>query len=432
MPDAAPDPSWIEAQRRASARELRRATSATGLSHHRAGFGWTVRPAKGSILASPEPASWDPAPDYFHHWPRDAAIALRAVPLAISADPDARDFWIDAVADHVAFSLAITDPGRRGPPRNPLRDTADAAHLRYLRPDADLAALSGEAWMGEPRTAADGGPDLEDWSRPQDDGPAARAAALMAVEAALPEIASDATAALVARDLAYVERVAGRPCIGPWEEAPPRRTTFTLIAAWDALDRGHARTGDAALRAAADRALDLIGQAADDVTGGWRDSVEAAPGALDAATVLAILHAGRTDGPLALTAPRTRATMAALETTFRDLYPINAGRSEPAIGRWAGDVYFGGHPWVPTTLGFADLHYRLAALGDADAFARAEGWMALIAKLFPDPGPLPEQMDRTTGAPTSCPALTWSAAAFLETAAARDGALQATGRAAGR
>ena len=424
MPEAAPDGAWIDAQRVASARELRRATSATGLSHTRRGFGWTVRPAAGSILASPVPASWDPAPDYFHHWQRDAAIALRAVPLAVAADPGSRDFWRQAVADHVAFTLAITDPARRGPARNPLRGTADAAHMRFLRDDAELAALSGDDWMGEPRVAADGGPDLEDWSRPQDDGPATRASTLMALQAAWPEVASDGMAALLARDLAYVARVAGRACIGPWEEAPARRTIFTLIAEWDALDRGHARTGDPALRAAADRVAGIAEGAADPATGGWKESVEAAPGRTDAAAVLAVLHAGRRDGPFALDAPRTRATVEALCGTFAALYPV--GRPDaPAIGRWAEDVYFDGHPWLPTTLGFAELHYRLAAAGDGAAFDRAEAWMRLVQDLFPAPGPLPEQFHRETGVAVSCPALTWSAAAFLEAAAARDAALQA-------
>ena len=35
------------------------------------------------------------------------------------------------------------------------------------------------------------------------------------------------------------------------------------------------------------------------------------------------------------------------------------------------------------------------------------------------------ELDRATGAPTSCLNLTWSAAAFLQAAAARDAALQA-------
>lgn len=401
---------------------MRGACSATHLTREREGFGWTLQPAAGSVLASPRVAAWDPEPDYFHHWTRDAAIVLRAVPLAMAADPQARDFWLGFIADFVGFSLALSDPDRRGPQVNPLRATTRPGLGKFLRPDAELAGLHGDAWLAEPRCAPDGSPDPEQWSRPQDDGPALRASSLMAVLDALPQADSPAARALIARDLAYVSRKAGRPCIGPWEEAPPRRSTFTLIVQWDALDRA----GD---RAGADRLTALIAQAEDAVSGGWRDSIEAAPGSLDAATCLAILHARRSDGPFALTAPRTRATMAALEDLFAGLYPINAGRTPPAIGRFATDVYFDGNPWYPTTLGFAELHYRIAALtGDRAALEKAEGWMARVQSLAPQPGPLPEQFDRNTGAPRSCLNLTWSAAAFLEAAAAREAALQAMAR----
>ncbi len=242
------------------------------------------------------------------------------------------------------------------------------------------------------------------------------------------------------RDLAYLGQVAGRPCIGLWEEEPARRTTFTLIVQWDALDRGAAwrqavgdARGAAELRAAAERLAAMVGEAADsgDPAGragpAWRESIEAPAGHADSATVLAILHAERETGPFALDAPRTRGTVAALERAFADLYPINRGRSVPAMGRWRADAYFGGNPWYPVTLGFAELHYRIAArTGDRWAFDRAEAWMALIEEVAPDGDALPEQFDRATGAPVSCLALSWSAAAFIGAATARAAARQAT------
>lgn len=407
---------------------MRNACSATHLSRHRSGFGWVVRPAPGSVLASPRVAEWNPEPDYFHHWVRDAAIVLNAVPLAIEADPTAHGFWLKFIADFVDFALTTTDPDRKGPASNPLRPSAQPGLQQYLRPDAELAALIGAAWLEEPRFAPDGGPDLERWSRPQDDGPALRASALMAVLDALPEAASPQAEALIARDIEHTLRTAGRASIGPWEEEPPpRRTTFTLIAQWDALSRAAGRLQRRDLQDAADRLAELIQTAADTTTGGWRESLEAPEGRLDSSTCLAILHAGRSDGPFALNAPRTRATMTALEAQFATLYPINGTTSATAIGRWTEDVYFDGNPWFPTTLGFASICYLIAAeTGDAEALEKAESWMALIKGVAPRPeGPLPEQFDRSTGAPTSCLDLTWSAAAFLEAADARDRALQA-------
>lgn len=435
MTGLGPDPAWLAGRRRNAAAELRAAVSATHLVRDRRGFGWRLSPARGSILASAKMDEWDPNPDYFHHWVRDAAIALAAVPAAMAADPGAQGFWHQAVADHISFSLQISDPERRRPASNPLAAGTRPDHHRFLRPDAGLATLSGSRWLEEPRFAADGTPDLENWSRPQDDGPALRASVLMKLCKVLPEAATAAAENLIERDLAHVLAIAGRPAIGPWEEGPAQRTTFTLIAQWDALDRAAARAEERGLpaepwRAAAETVAALVFAARDPGSGAWRQSIEAPEGALDSATVLAILHGGRGVGPFAHSAASTRATVSGLERTFAALYPINRGRDVPAIGRWDGDVYFGGNPWFPTTLGFAELHYRIAATtGDVAAFARAEAWMRLVEDVAPDPTtPLPEQFDRTTGAAVSCPALTWSAAAFLGTAVARDDAVQALAR----
>src|ERR1700746_4043099 len=55
------------------------AISATGLIKERPGFGQTIRPARGSILASAAMGSWGPDPDYFFHWLRDSAVAVDAL-----------------------------------------------------------------------------------------------------------------------------------------------------------------------------------------------------------------------------------------------------------------------------------------------------------------------------------------------------------------
>jgi glucoamylase len=379
--------------------------------------------------------AWDPEPDYFHHWVRDAAIAMRAVPDILAREPEDGGWWRQAFADYVRFSLAISEPDRRGPERNPLRDGTAPEYRRFLRPDAELRGLIGEGWLEEPRCAADGGPDLERWNRPQDDGPALRAAGCLQAVERCPDLWSAKMERLVRRDLAHIRRVAGRPSIGPWEEAPARRTTFTLIAEWDALDRGAAwmvaagETGEAdALGRAAEAVAGLTLAARDDEGPAWRESIEAAPGHYDAATVLAILHAGREAGPFAIDGEAMRGTLEALEAGFAELYPINRGRPVPAMGRWTGDVYFDGNPWFPVTLGCAELMYRIAALrGDAAAWKRAELWMALVEEVSPPGDALPEQFHRETGAPVSCPALTWSAAAFIGAAAAREAAAQALG-----
>lgn len=427
--------AWITDRRSGAVQSLRRAVSATGLTHHRAGFGWTVRPAPGSVLASARRASWDPEPDYFHHWVRDAAVVMRVLPdIVAHATADQAAWWRAAFTDHVAFSLAISDPNAAPLQSNPLRATTDRDHRKFLRPDAELQALTGISLLAEPRCAADGSSDLERWSRPQDDGPALRAVTVMAVTGALPELASDHTAQLIHRDLAYTAQVAGRACIGPWEEEPARHHSYTLIAQWDALDRGadwleaqgaDQQDGDLMRAKAASVLRTLETTAETPPTFAWKDAAGAPPGGYDSATVLAILHAGRNSGPLARTAPHSLGTIAALEAQFRTLYPLNATYPVPAMGRSVGDAFFGGNPWLPITLGFAELHYDIAAqTRDKAAFDKAEAWMDLLHQLLPDGDALPEQIDRATGAPVSCLELSWSAAAFIGAAAARARAAQ--------
>ena len=191
---------WVAERRRGAVRALRSAISATDLEHSRPAFGWRVRPAVGSILGSPVPARWDPDPDYFHHWVRDAAMAVRVFPQVFEAvEPDERPWWEQAFRDHVRFSLAISDPDRRGPDVNPLAATTRPDHARFLRPDAELRALTGAAWLEEPRCAIDGGPDVERWNRPQDDGPALRASACLAVIGARPDLADGQVETLLRR-----------------------------------------------------------------------------------------------------------------------------------------------------------------------------------------------------------------------------------------
>src|ERR1700730_3749555 len=70
---------WIEQQYALSASLMLRAISATHLIKERHGFGQTIRPARGSILASTAIGSWDPDPDYFFHWLRDSSIVVDAL-----------------------------------------------------------------------------------------------------------------------------------------------------------------------------------------------------------------------------------------------------------------------------------------------------------------------------------------------------------------
>src|SRR5215510_6010182 len=76
---------WIAVQARIATTRMLRAISATDLVLERTGFGQRVVPVPGSVLASPVPAHYDPDPDYFFHWFRDAAIVIDALRVALLA-----------------------------------------------------------------------------------------------------------------------------------------------------------------------------------------------------------------------------------------------------------------------------------------------------------------------------------------------------------
>jgi glucoamylase len=76
--------TWIAAQARCATAAMLRAISATHLVMERPGFGQRVTPRPGSVLASPVAAHYDPDPDYFFHWFRDAAIVIEAMAARFS------------------------------------------------------------------------------------------------------------------------------------------------------------------------------------------------------------------------------------------------------------------------------------------------------------------------------------------------------------
>ena len=147
---------WIEHQYRHSARALLRSVSPVGIVKARPGFGRTVTPRKGSIVASPVLGAYDPEPDYFFHWYRDSAIVVDALRMLFedtSVDVDALAHF----ADFVRFSLSLRELDGRALGRSSSWRNAVAPDFRqYVRTDEDLSAVQGEAVAGETRVNPDG------------------------------------------------------------------------------------------------------------------------------------------------------------------------------------------------------------------------------------------------------------------------------------
>jgi glucoamylase len=193
---------WIINQRRHAAAMMRQAISPATVKT-REHFFQTIIPRPGAVVASPVLAAYDPEPDYFFHWYRDSAVVMEALFLVQEEIPDAEHLF----ADFVRFStdLAALD-GRKAPAPQALPQ-----FTQFLR--HNLASAHGAAIAAETRVNPDGTLDVSDWPRPQYDGPALRALALLRWGAADHHAAS-----LLRADLAFVLHHASQPCFGIWEE----------------------------------------------------------------------------------------------------------------------------------------------------------------------------------------------------------------------
>ena len=459
--------AWIAAEARVAAARMLQAISATHLVMERPGFGQQVSPLRGSVLASPVPAHYDPDPDYFFHWFRDSAIVIDALRVALLAgytEPSA----LSRFREFLQFSRSLhTLDGREFVARSNFRAHVQPAFLQYLRPDAEIAALSGDAVLADVRVNADGTPDFIRWSRPQTDGPALRCLALLRWCEQFPDLREDpavqpALGDVISTDLAFVLAHLREPCGDIWEEEIGHHY-YTQLLQVEALRRGAEwleASGDPASshasRLAAEQALALL-DAFWSANGGFYRSRGVRGSAVpdkdpDIAVILAVLHAGRDTGMHSVLDPRAQATLTALEELFEAEFDINRERPRErgaALGRYANDRYYGGGAWFLATLAAAEFYFRLAQalrgsavmpvaavnarfrqrLGTIEA-VRGEDWarlavergdaiMRTVQAFTPASGELSEQFDRSSGAQTSAKHLSWSYAAFITAAASR-------------
>ena len=396
--------SWIARQREYAIAGLLRSISAPVVKA-RPGFGQVITPARGSVVASPVPASYDPDPDYFFHWFRDSALVMDALALVREAVPGARRLF----EDFADFSLALSRlDGRQTPPD--WRAAAAPDFVRFLRWDIEQA--HGDAIPAETRVNPDGTLDITDWPRPQYDGPALRALALLRWGPT-----RESEISLLKKDLAFILAHARSPCFDIWEEEIGSHY-YTLSvceaalaagAAWcQSFDRKFSADclGEVGNLTALRRTFWLEGEGyiRSRILSEGRSAKE-----LDISVILAANHARQ------VCDSRLIATLEHLAALFRNSYVINREHGPgPAMGRYAGDRYYSGGAYYFSTLGAAEFCYRSGDRAAGDAF------LETVRRFTPQNGSMSEQFDRTTGAPTSAKDLAWSHAAFLSCVHARE------------
>jgi glucoamylase len=441
---------WLRREHRHAATAMLRSVSACDIVQQRPGFGQSVRPVAGSIVASPVPAAWDPDPDYFFHWFRDSAIVIDAVRVLYEAGQLGAEA-LTHFADFVRFTLSLRElDGRKLVELPHWRSNVLPDFVQYLRGN-DLLAVAGDAVYADVRVNPDGTLDISRWTRPQHDGAPLRALTVLRWLRLLRRDSARAREAIVApaetllrTDLALTAAHWREPSLDIWEEELGHHY-FTLRVAAAALREGAEWLRDAGEKAEAD-ALRAQARAArerlDELwlpQAGYYRSRELPAGTtskklLDISVVLAAVHGGGDDDLHSARDPRMHATLAKLEQLFESLYPINRERPPErgvALGRYEGDVYFSGGAYYFSTLGAAELCFRAAAAlpATSDAhkawLARGDAFLETVRAFTPASGDLSEQFDQRTGEQTSAKHLAWSYAAFISCVTARSTVLGA-------
>ncbi|KAI1084431.1 carbohydrate-binding module family 20 protein [Whalleya microplaca] len=406
----------------------------------------------GVVVASPSTSE----PDYFYTWTRDAALVFKTIAQRFAAS-------YDATLQTQIQNYIIAQ-----------------ASLQNL--DNPSGTLSDGTGLGEPKFNADLSAFTDSWGRPQRDGPALRAIALMEYADWLlangyESTVTDVIWPIVKNDLAYVAQYWNQSGFDLWEEVQGS-SFFTVAAQHRSLVQG---SGLATTLGESPDDYDAVapqilcfqqtfwsseGYALANINGNNGRSGK------DANVILASIHSfdpalGCDAATFQPCSDRALSSHKVIVDSFRDIYTLNSGipaGTAPAVGRYPEDTYYSGNPWYLNTLAAAEQLYDAlyvwqtegvitvtdvslaffqdfsadVAAGDYasdsetytalfDAItAYAEGFVDVVSQYTPDGGALAEQFGREDGTPLSARDLTWSYASFLSAVARRAGVIPAS------
>ncbi|KAI1780488.1 carbohydrate-binding module family 20 protein [Hypoxylon cercidicola] len=408
--------------------------------------------SSGIVIASPSTTD----PDYFYTWTRDAALVFKAI--------------VDRFANSYDASLQTEI-------QNYI--TAQARLQTVSDPSGSLSDGTG---LGEPKYNVDFSAFTGSWGRPQRDGPALRAIAMIGyskwlVANGYTSTATDIVWPIIRNDLAYVAQYWNQTGFDLWEEVQGS-SFFTVAAQHRSLVEGSALattlgTSCTACDAVAPQVLCFLQSfwSASDGYALANINVNNGRTAKDANVILGSIHSfdpalGCDAATFQPCSDRALSSHKVIVDSFRDIYTINSGvaaGSAIAVGRYPEDVYYNGNPWYLNTLAAAEQLYdalyvwqtqgsievtstSLAFFQDLSSsvatgtyasdsetyttlynavYSYADGFVNIVSQYIGSNGSLAEQYDRNSGTPLSARDLTWSYASFLTAAARRAGIVPA-------
>ncbi|KAJ6014999.1 hypothetical protein N7540_009590 [Penicillium herquei] len=400
--------------------------------------------SSGVVVASPFKVN----PDYFYTWTRDGALTLKVLVDTFLAGDSSLESTIQQYIDAEAQIQAVS---------NPSGDLSNGAGLGEPKFEVNITAFTG------------------DWGRPQRDGPALRATALIAYGNYLVSKGEESTVKsniwpIVENDLNYVAQYWNQTGYDLWEEILGS-SFFTLASQHRALVEGSAfaQTLGESCTGCDSQAPQVLCFLQDFWNGTSIISNLADDGrtGLDANSLISSIQtfdpeAACDDSTFQPCSARALSNHKLVVDSFRSIYTVNSGKSAGsavAVGRYAEDVYQGGNPWYLCTLAAAEQLYDAlyqwnkqgtlevsqtslsffqaltssAVIGNYSSSSTtystltsavktyADGFVSIVQEYTPSNGSLAEQFNRDDGTPTSAGDLTWSYAAFITAADRRNG-----------
>ncbi|KIJ40940.1 carbohydrate-binding module family 20 protein [Sphaerobolus stellatus SS14] len=396
--------------------------------------------ASGIVIASPSTTN----PDYLFTWTRDSSLVFKTL--------------IDQYVSGQDTSLL-------GQINNFI--TAESKLQQVSNPSGGPTT----GGLGEPKFNVDGSAFTGPWGRPQRDGPALRATAMITFANYLlshgnTTFVTQTLWPIIQNDLTYVQNFWNQSSFDLWEEINSS-SFFTTAVQHRSLREGATLATTLGQTSASSgfttQAVKLLcflqsywnsaGSYITANTGGGRVAV-------DANTVLASIHtydinAGCDATTFQPCSDKALANHKVYVDSFRGIYSINSGNRGPGVaaatGRYPEDVYMNGNPWYLTTFAAAEQLYvalnTWASVGSIQVtsisqpfFAQfvpsiatgtyasssstyttltsairtyADGFLALNAKYTPSNGGLAEQFGKNNGSPVSAVDLTWSYASAI-------------------
>ncbi|KAH8200048.1 hypothetical protein TruAng_005770 [Truncatella angustata] len=403
----------------------------------------------GIVVASPSKSD----PDYFYTWTRDSALTLKTIiDEFIFTGETTLQTVINSYVEAQAVLQTIDNPS---------------------------GGLSDGSGLAEPKFYSNETAFTDAWGRPQRDGPALRAIALIAYSNWLTENDGQDTATtdvwpIISNDLSYVGQYWNQTTFDLWEEVQGA-SFFTTQNQYRSLIEGAALAAKLGVTCTG---CDQAPQILCFLQSYWNGEFLVANlntnngrSGHDANTFLGSIAIFDVDASCSSPtfqpcSNRALASFKAYIDSFRDgseLYSINEGiptGSGIAVGRYPEDTYQGGNPWYLITTGAAEFLYDAvaqwtaqkalaidetslpfftdiypsAALGNYTSTdsefnsivtavtTYADSFISIVQTYSPEDGALAEQFNKDQpGDPLSASDLTWSYAAFVSVSQRRAG-----------